>query len=256
MLGTHTVTHFVRYADGIAETKTRQTAREAEVVLSVNGKAWLGFRCTPENLEALAAGFLFNESFIESANEIASIYLCDQRDHLDVWLNHAASKPDTWSRTSGCQGGSAQAGTVSIQPVSTATRYHISDILALVDRFYTELVMPDQPQHGLHTSMLVDRQEVVTISSDIGRHNTLDKIAGETMMKPYQLSEPALITTGRISSEMVYKAARMKIPLAISLHSISNLAIEAGNRMGVTLVGHARRSQVDIYSQPESIVMV
>jgi FdhD protein len=102
--------------------------------------------------------------------------------------------------------------------------------------------------------MLLDKNEVKSVSNDIGRHNTLDKLAGDCLLKPINLSEPALITTGRISSEMVYKTARMQVPLAISLHSISHLAIQAADALGVTLVGHARRSQIDIYSHPERII--
>ena len=102
--------------------------------------------------------------------------------------------------------------------------------------------------------MLLDQDEVKSISNDIGRHNTLDKIAGDCLLKQFSLTEPALITTGRISSEMVYKAARMRVPLAISLHSISHLAIQAADTLGITLVGRARRSQMDIYSHPERVI--
>jgi FdhD protein len=223
-------------------------------MLSVNGEAWLSFRCSPENLEALAVGYLYNESFIQSADEIGSIHICQQRDHMDVWLHHAAKKPETWSKTSGCQGGVTQTTPGSISPVIYSHEYHVSDILMMVDCFLTELVTTDRPQHGVHTSMLLDKNEIKVLSYDIGRHNTLDKIAGDYLTNKIKLSEPALITTGRISSEMVYKTARMNVPLAISLHSISQLAINAADALGITLVGHARRSQIDIYSHPERVI--
>ena len=76
--------------------------------MSVNGEAWLSFHCSPDDLEALAVGFLYNEAFIQSADEVASLHICDARDHIDVWLTHAANKPEQWSRTSGCQGGLVQ----------------------------------------------------------------------------------------------------------------------------------------------------
>jgi FdhD protein len=253
MIETHRISHYLRYSSGATESRSTEIAIEVEVTLSVNGFAWLSFRCSPENLESLAAGYLYTESFIQSAEEIASIHLCEQQDHVDVWLDHDARKPDTWSRTSGCQGGMTRSGPGSISPVINSTCYSISAILSQVDGFLTVLNKPDFPQHGVHTTMLLDKNEVKSVSNDIGRHNTLDKIAGECLLKPIHLSEPVLITTGRISSEMVYKTARMKVPLVISLHSTSQLAIQEAEALGITLVGHARRSQIDVYSHPERI---
>jgi len=251
---THQISHFIRYSGRATESRSAEIAIESEVILSVNGVAWLSFRCSPENLEALAVGYLFNESFIQSAQEIASIELCEQHDHIDVWLHHDAIKPDTWSRTSGCQGGVTQSGPATLSAVTNPTTFYIQDILLQVDAFLTELNKPAFPQHGVHTTMLLDKKEVISLSNDIGRHNTLDKIAGDCLLKKISLAEPVLITTGRISSEMVYKTARLQVPLAVSLHSASQLAIQAADTLGVTLVGHARRAQIDIYSHPERVI--
>jgi FdhD protein len=252
---THQVSQHIRYSSGETETRSTEIAIESEVALSVNGESWLSFRCSPENLEALAAGYLYNESFIQTAQEIASIHICDQRDHIDVWINHPVTKPNTWSKTSGCQGGITRPGAGSTSPIMISTGYTISDILLQVNTFLTELNKPGFPQHGVHTTMLLDKNKVLSLSNDIGRHNTLDKIAGECLMRQISLSEPVLITTGRISSEMVNKTARMQVPLAISLHSVSQMAIDVADSLGITLVGHARRSQVDIYSHPERIII-
>jgi FdhD protein len=255
MIPSHRVSQFLRYSAGATETRSTGIAIETEVALSVNGETWLSFRCSPDNLEWLAAGFLFNESHIQSASEIASIQVCEQGDHLDVWLHHDASKPSSWSRSSGCQGGFIQPGANSLLPVESSVHYPISTLLACMDIFLTQLNKPDFPQRGVHTTMLFDSSQVKSISNDIGRHNTLDKISGDCLLNQVSLSQPALITTGRISSEMVQKTARMKIPMVISLHSISDLAIKAADELGITLVGHGRRAQVDIYVHPERIIL-
>ena len=250
----HQVTPFLRFSNGTTESRSTAIALEAEVALSVNGEAWLSFRCSPDNLEGLAAGFLYNGSFIETAGEIAALDICETRDHIDAWLKHAVTKPTAWSRTSGCQGGMIQAGPASIPPLDRALRYPIAALFGQVDAFLTRLNSPGFPQYGVHTTLLLDKNEPVLICNDIGRHNTLDKIAGDCLLKPILLSEPVLITTGRISSEMVYKTARMKVPLAVSLHSVSQMALQAAEALGITLVGHARRSQVDIYTHPENLI--
>jgi FdhD protein len=255
MVEGHQAAHFTRYSAGETEPRSSEIAIEVDVTLSVNGEAWLGYRCSPENLEAMAVGYLYNESFIQSAQEVASVRVCDEGDHIDLWLDHDVKKPTTWSKTSGCQGGVTQTIPEAILPVNNPVRYPIAQILAAIDRFLTELAKPAFPQHGVHTSMLLDKDQVICVINDIGRHNTLDKIAGECLLQHITLAEPVLITTGRLSSEMVYKTARMAIPLAISLHSTSDMAIKAADALGVTLVGHARRSQIDIYTHPERVIV-
>lgn len=253
MTALHQPARIITVANGLAEARAGDIAVEAEVTLVVNNEDWLNFRCSPDDLEALAAGYLYNEGFIHSADEIAALHVCAQRDHVDVWLAHAAQKPAVWGRTSGCQGGTVPANLTPIAVVSGGSKRAAEEIVALVERFMSELAGPERLQHGVHTSMLIDAGEPVRISSDIGRHNTLDKIAGDCLTRRLRLSDPALITTGRISSDMVYKAARMNIPLLLSLHSISHLAVQAAEEAGITLIGHARRKQFDLYTHPERI---
>jgi FdhD protein len=254
VIETHRVSQYIQYSSGAAETRSSDIAVEAEVTLSVNGETWLSFRCSPDNLAALAVGYLYNETFIQSAAEVASRHVCAQGDVVDIWLYHAVQKPTTWGRTAGCQGGAVQVNPAAISPVNSPARFPIADVFALLERFLTELAKPELPQHGVHTTMLLDQNDVQLISTDIGRHNTLDKIAGDLLLKQLSLSAPVVVTTGRISSEMVYKTARMNIPLVISLHSISHMAIQAAETLGITLIGHARRKQIDVYSHPERIL--
>ena len=250
----HQTTPYRLYSRDSQDNRATQTAVEAEVMLSVNGEEWLSFRCSPEKLEALAVGFLFNSAFLESAEEVASVTLCDGQQNVDVWLQHAVKKPEHWSRTSGCQGGAIQASPSLDLPRIEAKNSKVSALLGQVDAFLSILVQKDRSQNGMHTSALFDQKETILISDDIGRHNTLDKIAGECLLKQIHLSEPVLMTTGRISSEMIYKAARMKVPFIVSLHSTSSLAIEAAGSLGITLASHARRGKIEIYSHPERII--
>ncbi len=243
-----------RFAGGESEALPALAAREVEVGLSVNGEVWLSFHCSPADLEALALGFLYNEGFIQSAQEVASIQVCEAGDHIDAWLSHAQPKPAHWSRTSGCQGGVVQPGAKVEPPRRAAAALSTADLFARVDVFMTALAERDTLRQGVHTSMLLDRLEASLVCMDIGRHNTLDKIAGMLLTTPRELGEATLITTGRISEEMVNKAARMGIALVISLHSASDLAIAAAEKWQICLVGHARRTQVDIYTYSERVM--
>ena len=91
------------------------------------------------------------------------------------------------------------------------------------------------------------------VAEDIGRHNTLDKIAGLCLMKNIQPQTRILLTTGRISSEMLQKAARMNVPIVISRTSPSSLSIQMAERYGITLIGYARRHRFNVYTDLQRI---
>jgi FdhD protein len=93
---------------------------------------------------------------------------------------------------------------------------------------------------GAHTSALSDGQQIYAVSEDIGRHNTLDKIAGHYLMEKLEVSPRILLTTGRVSSEMMQKAARLGAAVVISRTSPSSLSIQMAQRWGITLIGYAR----------------
>ena len=100
----------------------------------------------------------------------------------------------------------------------------------------------------MHTSMLSDGKKVVMAAEDIGRHNTLDKISGLCLLQHRWPATRILITTGRISSEMLQKAARLQAPVLISRTSPSSLSIEMAQRYGITLVGYASAGSASMFT--------
>ena len=127
MMNSRTTFEFKQYTTSGIELISTNIAVESPVSLTVNGKIWLTFQCTPEDLEQLAVGFLFNEGFVRKFEEIASIHVCDKKDNVDIWLNHEAVKPETWRRTSGCHGGTTtiDLDQDKIEPVLDPSPLHI-----------------------------------------------------------------------------------------------------------------------------------
>ena len=107
---------------------------------------------------------------------------------------------------------------------------------------------------GVHSSCLSDGERIYVTMEDIGRHNTLDKIAGRCLIENIHLSNKIILTTGRISSEMLQKAARLKAAILVSRTSPSSLSIALANQVGITLIGYARRNGFNVYSHPQRVL--
>ena len=237
------------------EPHESETIVETPVSLTVNGEPWLTFMCTPTDLEAMAVGFLYNEGVIEALEEIADVRLCEHGDNVDVWLNRSIQQPRSWRRTSGCTGG-ATAVDLLANPNLTfdpdLPRLEPEVIGALVELLFDSQELYRETG-GVHTSMLSDGEKPILAAEDIGRHNTLDKIAGLCLTRNVWPQTRVLITTGRISSEMLQKAARLQAPILISRTSPSSLSIEMAERYGITLIGYARRHRFNVYSNPQRV---
>ena len=232
-----------------------ETIVETPVSLTVNGEVWLTFMCTPVLLDELAVGFLYNEGIIESMDEVENVHLCEHGDNVDVWLNHPAEQPVNWRRTSGCTGGVTAVDLLAKPNVSfDANRLEVQPeaIGNLVEMLFESQSLYRETG-GVHTSALSDGERIIVSAEDIGRHNTLDKIAGLCLMKGIAPEKRILITTGRISSEMLQKAARMDVPILISRTSPSSLSIEMAERYGITLIGYARKHRFNVYSNPRRV---
>jgi FdhD protein len=251
---------YLHYQSGSWESVGARVIAEAPVTLSVNGLEWLTFMCMPVDLEAMAVGFLFNEKLISSRLEIASTYVCASRTNVDVWTHHRIEKPSMWRRTSGCTGGATAQGEPALarQPAAPPTFpdgdfVSIATLLALLDRLFKSQELYREVR-GVHSSALSDGAGVWIAAEDIGRHNTLDKIAGRMLLEDIWPQRRILLTTGRISSEMLQKSGRIGASIVLSRTSPSSLSIRLAQEAGITLIGYARRDQLNLYTCPERIV--
>lgn len=256
MISPQKAVHYEQYEFRKWESHDAETIVETPVSLTVNGQVWLTFMCTPVDLEAMAVGFLYNEGIIESMDEVEDVRVCEHGDNVDVWLNRSVEQPTSWRRTSGCTGGVTAVDALARLDVSfrgDEPRVPPDTIRSLLEQFFDAQILYRETG-GVHTSALSDGEKIVVVAEDIGRHNTLDKIAGLCLMNQVSLDTKILITTGRISSEMLQKAARMNAPVLISRTSPSSLSIEMAERYGITLVGYARTHRFNVYANVQRVV--
>lgn len=226
---------------------------EQPVSLTVNGKVWLTFMCTPTDLQALAVGFLFNEGIIASLDEVADLRLCDNHRNVDVWLTKSVPEPQNWKRTSGCTGGFTTADLGDESPLNLNGLLLTPDEVVGLMRQLFQCQELYRQSGGVHTSALSDGSQLLVVAEDVGRHNSLDKIAGLYLLQDANIERKVVLTTGRISSEMLQKAARIGATVVISRTSPTSMSVKAAHDLGITLIGYAKRVSFNVYTHPQRI---
>ncbi|MGB9640248.1 MAG: formate dehydrogenase accessory sulfurtransferase FdhD, partial [Anaerolineales bacterium] len=161
---------------------------------------------------------------------------------------------NSWLRTSGCSGGFTAEGSRKPNhkfPVTVTLTY--KEIFALVHQLFEHQRLY-QESGGIHISALSDGKVLLFSAEDIGRHNTLDKLAGMKLLQQITTPTKILITSGRVTSEMMQKALRLQAEIVITRTSPSALSMEMALENGITLIGYAKRTQFNIYTHPERIL--
>jgi FdhD protein len=240
-----------RFLDEGWVTTSVNVPSEVEITIYVNRSEFVSILCTPSKLNCLVLGFLFTEGIISSLSDVVMMRVCDEESEVDVRLGKSEFELPTKRRlTSGCGGGSTF--TMQGQRVDSDLVTKPMDVLSLLKQLQEQMELYPV-SGGVHTSALADTGKLLIVAEDIGRHNTLDKIQGECLLKGISTKDRLLLTTGRVSSEMLLKAAKMQTPIVVSRHSPTSGALTLARDLGITLVGYARRSSLMVYSHPERL---
>lgn len=244
-----------RYAEAQWKRTEPFTSVEFPLQIFVNGSELVTILCTPLKLNLLVAGFLYNEGIISGLEDVAMMRVCEEEFMADVRLvNRDYVLPTKRVLTSGCGGGASFIEQrASLGKLETKLKVGAEDILALMRQVYQHAEM-HQRGGGVHASALCDGINVIVLCEDIGRHNTLDKIKGECMFMSLPTRDRILVTTGRISSEMLLKAARMEVPVIVSRSAPLTRAVSLGEKLGIAVVGYVRANHLEVYSHNEILV--
>jgi FdhD protein len=244
---------YSRYTANGMTTMEKEVVREAPVTVYVNGQELITFLCTPQNLRCLVLGFLYLEGIIDSLDAVALLRVCDEEEMIEVRLTHDVDLPTRRVLTSGCGGGTTFADlSMQTSRVDSMLKVTPSQILGLMRGLYREADLY-RTTGGVHTSALSDGQTLLVVASDVGRHNTLDKIQGQCLLEGIDTRDRILLTTGRLSAEMLNKAAKMQVPVLVSRTSPTDLAVDMAKAWGITLIGYARGEQMHVYSGEERV---
>jgi FdhD protein len=228
---------------------------EVPLTIYVNGLELVTIMGTPLNQDWLAVGFLKNEGIINDLEEIEDLRVTTDGCCIDVWVDRVVDFPSKIIVTSGCGGGlTYDDPQVGIEPFHSKISTTPEVLLQAFNTLQTKDSLYARAR-GVHAAGLLDLEKrmIIVVAEDIGRHNSIDKLRGACLLDGIPTRDRALITTGRISSEMLRKGALMGCPLIASRTSPTSLAIEMAEAWNVTLVGYARHGKLRVYCNPQRL---
>lgn len=252
---------FVIKYDGGAVSKFEDiVVKEYPLTIILDGVEFITLLCTPESLEYLAVGFLLSESIIKGIEDIRSIRVFEDRGIAEVETieNSVIAKKLYGKRTmtTGCGKGATfcnAADSLSLRKISGKYTISVQDVIELMKQFNksSELFLNTG---GVHSAALCSGKEMLLFHEDIGRHNALDKVIGEAAFKGIDTGDKIMVVSGRISSEILIKAAKRNIPVLISRSAPTDLAVTYAKEMEMTVIGFARGNRLNIYSRDDRIL--
>jgi len=250
----------IRYQAGRAETVTDPLVTEARVSIWVNGAEAASLMALPEEMEELAVGFLFNECFFDDPAAIQEISVNDRLHAVSVTLaGPVRTEPPDVIRTytTGCGRGVSRVSPFwsGCFPVLNAAAGHpVAEVLDAVGRLIRSSRL-FRSTGCVHSAGLWQGGEFRWTCDDIGRHNAVDKVIGHALRRGWPVGPDAmLVSTGRLSSDIVLKAIRSGMPVLVSRSAPTGSAVQIAEDHGVTLVGFARADRCNVYTHPNRIL--
>jgi len=243
-----------RYSRDKLETAVISLARESPYTLFVNDREILSIATLPTHLKELFVGFLVSEGVLLRPGEILECAVDHParilRVELDVPEDRLAGLERKGMLTSGCAGGiifSVEAATTRRPKIRKRLKVFGSTIIQRMKELdrYPGIYSVTR---GVHSASLADAERTLVVLEDLGRHNAVDKIVGYCFLNHIETSDKLLLSTGRITSEVLIKAARSNFPVIISRSSASSVAIAMAKQQQIDVATYVRAGRFNYFS--------
>jgi FdhD protein len=248
-----------RFAGGAFTLEAREVPVERPLSIEVDGRELVTLLCLGDHLDELAAGYLRAEGLVTAASDIRTLLLDEERGVASVTL---ATPADLESRiygkrliTTGCGRGSVFSHAIdplAARPVKESPPIPPETLLGLVREFNLSTTLHKEGG-GIHAVGLALGGRLTLVRQAVGRHNALDMVSGRLLLDAGDATGGVLLTTGRISSEMLVKSAIVGAPVILSLSGATSLAVHLAGELGIALLGYARGSSFTVYTNPRRL---
>ena len=243
-------THYTRVA----------VVREVPLTIFLNGQEIITLLCTGAHAESLAVGFLKSEGLLKERKNLKDVIVDDELQTVHVFTNESTSLAEQLygkrTITSGCGKGTIfynVLDSLQSQPIETKLTIKADQVRHLMTELHSRSVLY-RKSRGVHNCALADTEKILIFRADIGRHNAVDMILGECFLHDIPTNVKLLVTTGRITSEILIKAAKMRVPMLISRSAATSLSLELAHRLNMTVIGYVRGGSILAYTGNENLI--
>ncbi len=255
----------VRHGSAGPEPADDDVVVEGPVEFRLSGVPVAVLMRSPGDDEVLALGFALSESIVLNPDEFVTVRAAvpaTDDDRWDIVLAEGVTvDPEQFRRNTYTTSSCGVCGKASIDAVRIAARAVDSgpevspDVILGLPEAMRRLQASFDTTGGIHAAAAFTATgEMLAVYEDIGRHNAVDKMIGALARERWPLRDVVLMVSGRISFEIVQKAAVVGIPIVCGVSAASSLAIELGEEMGMTIVGFLRNGGFNIYCDSGRIV--
>jgi len=240
------------------EAVTDSVVLEQAITVMVDKVGSFTIMATPSNMEALAVGFIYSEGIINSFQECLAV---SRNEKLPYVVGIEVQNPAQISKRNMIVASSCgMCGVRNIEkmltdmpPCDRMLEISTSRILVISETMRSMQTLFEKTG-GAHAAGIFDVDgNILAFAEDIGRHSAFDKAIGKCLMTNLETRGCGVVLSGRISLEMVTKAARAGIELIGAVSAPSSFAIEAAKRWNITVCGFVRTGRMNVYTHPQRI---
>ncbi len=235
--------------------------KERPITLFVNGRELAVVVCSPVYLKELAVGFLFSEGFFQGKEDLRTVIVDEKEGVIRVeaegWIPSDENLRKRYVTTCSGRGKTTLYlvdDVLKIKPTDSSLVLSIEEILYLSGEIEKNTIV-FRSTGGTHGVSLCTSKEVICTFEDIGRHNAVDKMVGHCLLNGISMDDKVIVFSGRISSEIIIKIARIKSPMIISRGAPTDMALGIAKQLGITVIGFARPDKFNIYSNDQRITI-
>lgn len=244
--------------DEYGESREVYVAGERPLTIKVDDQEIVTLMTLGTYPESLTLGYLRNQMLIDSLDEISRVWVDWDRERVDVSTHAGAGiqldRMQGRTVTTGCGQGTVFSCTLDklYQRSVDALQVKQSRLYALLKAVNDHNAIYRQAG-AVHGCALCQDTQILLFIEDVGRHNAVDAIAGKMWLDEISGQDKIFYTTGRLTSEIVMKAAQMGISLLLSRSGVSHMGLELAQDLGITLIARAKGRHFLIYSGAHNI---
>ncbi|MFQ5454761.1 MAG: formate dehydrogenase accessory sulfurtransferase FdhD [Nitrospirota bacterium] len=253
------IRHIIKFSGKESKRLDDKVASEYPITLYINDNEITTFLCSPLMINELSIGFMLSEGWIKEKRDIKDIEYSPIDGIVKITLkefrlNKGGDKGNIIM--SGCGRGIAANFLKDLNKgdmIKSELRTDVKKIYSIMNEF-SRMSQTYKETGGVHSSALWDGDKILVFAEDLGRHNAVDKVFGYSFMNDIDTRDKVLLTSGRISSEILVKCLKRDIPIIISRNAPTNLSVDLAILLGITLAGFVRGERMNIYAWSERII--